>query len=324
MSTPTFSHSSTADEVAAAFAREIRGKNVLITGTSLNGLGFETARSLAKFGAGLVIITGRTRERLGVAEDALRAEIPGANIRALVLDLASLESVRTAAAEVNAYPEHIDILINNAASSISPFRLTPDGFEHQIATDHLGPFLFTGLILPKLLAAPHMPRVIYVASGAHAWCAGVDLRAIEHPREGEREYNGMQAYARAKSANILTARELARRAGGRVLGFSLTPGAVKTNFGENDETRAELLRLGIITADGTPTSGVTFDWKTPPQGAATIIAAGFDPALTATPGGYLADSVVKDQRVAPHCNDLAMAEKLWELSERLVGVTYAF
>ncbi|KAJ7862352.1 hypothetical protein B0H14DRAFT_2740345 [Mycena olivaceomarginata] len=324
MSTPTFSHSSTADEVAAAFAGEIRGKNVLITGTSLNGLGFETARSVAKFGAGLVIITGRTRERLGVAEDALRAEIPGANIRALVLDLASLESVRTAAAEVNAYPEHIDILINNAASSISPFRLTPDGFEHQIATDHLGPFLFTGLILPKLLAAPHTPRVIYVASGAHAWCAGVDLRAIEHPREGEHEYNGMQAYARAKSANILTARELARRAGGRVLGFSLTPGAVKTNFGENDETQAELLRLGIITADGTPTSGVTFDWKTPPQGAATIIAAGFDPALTATPGCYLADSVQNDQRVAPHCNDLAMAEKLWELSERLVGVTYAF
>jgi hypothetical protein len=66
--------------------------------------------------------------------------------------------------------------------------------------------------------------VIYVASGAHAWCAGVDLRAIEHPREGEREYNGMQAYARAKSANILTAKELTRRAGGRVLGFSLTPG----------------------------------------------------------------------------------------------------
>jgi hypothetical protein len=72
--------------------------------------------------------------------------------------------------------------------------------------------------------------VIYVASGAHAWCAGVDLRAIEHPREGEREYNGMQAYARAKSANILTAKELTRRAGGRVLGFSLTPGGASFWF----------------------------------------------------------------------------------------------
>ncbi|KAJ7198852.1 hypothetical protein GGX14DRAFT_665445 [Mycena pura] len=295
---PTFGPASTAEEVARAFADEIKGKNVLITGTSIDGLGFETARVLAKY-ANLVVITGYNVERLKLSEEALKQEVPSANIRPLVLNLASLAAVRTAAAEVNAYPEHIDVLINNAASSICPFKLTQDGFEHQIATGHLGPFLFTALVLPKLRAAP-APRVVFVASGAHAWCDGVDFSELERP--DERTYKPMRAYAQTKSANILTASELAKRATGRIKAYSLTPGAIMTNFVTSPEAKPELLAHGIITEDGKPDLSGGLPWKTIPQGAATGVTAAFDPSLTHDSGCYLKDCV-KNEEKKPHASD---------------------
>ncbi|KAJ7148722.1 short-chain dehydrogenase [Mycena crocata] len=317
-----FGFTSTAEEVATAFADEIKGKNVLITGTSLNGLGFETARVIAKY-ANLVIITGYNAERLKLSEDALKQEVPGANIRPLVLDLASLASVRSAAAEVNAYEEEIHVLINNAASSLCGFNLTVDGFEQQMGTDHLGPFLFTALIFPKIVAAhstSFTPRVVYVSSGSHAWCDGVMLAEMEHPNEGT--YKAMKAYAQAKSANILTASELTRRAGGQVHAYSLRPGAIATNFVANPSAREELLAAGIITEDGKPNTSAPLPWKTLPQGAATSVAAAFDPSLSDKPGCFLTDCAEDNKSVAPHTADPAMAEKVWTLSERLVSVKF--
>ncbi|KAF7364698.1 Short-chain dehydrogenase/reductase family protein [Mycena venus] len=131
MSLPTFTSATTAEDVAAAFAEQIRGKNVLITGTSINGIGFETAHVLAKY-ANLVIITGYNSERLRLSEEAIKKEVPTANIRQLVLDLSSLAAVRKAAAEVNAYPEPLHVLIHNAAASGGKFKLTVDGLESQM------------------------------------------------------------------------------------------------------------------------------------------------------------------------------------------------
>ncbi|KAJ7449235.1 hypothetical protein FB451DRAFT_1531562 [Mycena latifolia] len=320
---PTFGFSTTSDEVATAFADEIKGKNVLVTGTSLNGLGFEAARVIAKYAA-LVVITGYNAERLKLSEDALKEEIPAANIRPLVLDLSSLASVRAAAAEVNAYAENIDVLIHNAASHVCAFKLTVDGFEHQMATDHLGPFLFTALIFPKLLAAQHAgwtPRVVYVSSGAHAWCDGVDFDAMERPSAVG--YTGMRAYAQAKSANTLTASELARRGRGRVNAYSLRPGAIATNFVQSGEAQKELLAAGVITEDGKPNlSNTKLMWKTLPQGAATLVVAAFDSSLNDKPGCYLSDCVEENKLVQPHSADPVAAEKLWTLSERLVGAKF--
>ncbi|KAJ7171007.1 hypothetical protein C8R46DRAFT_1087459 [Mycena filopes] len=317
----SFGYHTTSEEAAAALATEIQGKNVLITGTSLNGLGFETARVVAKY-ANLVIITGYNAERLKLSEAALKEELPDANIRSLVLDLGSLAAVRIAAAEVNAYEENIDILINNAASAICGFQLTTDGFEQQMATDHLGPFLFTALILPKLLAAhttTFTPRVVFVASGAHMWGDGVNLAEMEHPDAGT--YKPMTAYAQAKSANILTASELTRRAGGKINAYSLTPGAIATNFVGRPEAQEELLAHGVITADGKANLANTkLPWKTLPEGAATLVTAAFDPALNETPGAYLIHSVESNKSVAPHTADPVQAKELWEVSERLVGV----
>ncbi|KAJ7723287.1 hypothetical protein DFH07DRAFT_856055 [Mycena maculata] len=315
---PTFGWSSTSEEVATAFADEIKGQNVLITGTSLNGLGFESARVIAKY-ANLIIITGYNAERLKLSQDALEKEIPGANIRPLVLNLASLSSVRTAAAEVNAYSESIDVLINNAASSVCDFELTIDGFERQMATAHIGPFLFTALILSKIFAAKtasFIPRVVYVSSGAHAWCEGVNLEEMEHPNKNT--YKAMAAYAQSKSANILIASEFARRAAGKINVYSLRPGAIATNFVTNNIAYEALSTAGIVNEDGTPNLD-KLTWKTLPQGAATIITAAFDPSLNDKSGCYLTDSAEDNKSISEHASNPEIAAKLWELSEKLVG-----
>ncbi|KAJ7195139.1 short-chain dehydrogenase [Mycena haematopus] len=317
---PTFGISSTAEEVASAFADQIKGKNVLITGTSINGLGFETARVLAIHGAKLIIITGYNLERLQLTEAALKQEVPGVNIRRLILNLSSLADIRKAAAEVNAYAEPIDVLINNAASSACPFKLTSDGFEHQMATDHLGHFLFTALILPKLLAAssgPSAPRVVFVASGVHV-AAAVNLEEMEHPNP--ETYQPTLAYAQAKSANVLTAGELARRGGAKLKAYSLGPGPVVTNFVTNPEAKAALVAGGVIFEDGTPNPEKP--WKTIPQGAAVIVTAAFDPSLEDKSGSYIQNCVESNSAIAPHASDPVQAEKLWTLSERLVGVKF--
>ncbi|KAJ7130235.1 hypothetical protein C8R44DRAFT_775154, partial [Mycena epipterygia] len=277
MSFPTFTFSTTAEEVATAFAEQIQGKNVLITGTSLNGLGFETARAIAKH-ANLVVITGYNLERLKLSEEAIKKDIPSANIRPLVLDLTSLTAVRKAAAEVNAYPEPLHVLIHNAAGGSGPFMLTADGFEAQMAVNHISPFLLTKLVLPKLLAAgtaSYTPRVVYVSSLGHA-AAGVDFDMLEHPVA--EKYNNMGTYCQCKSANILAATELSKRSQGKINANSLHPGAIATNVQLKEENKADLIAAGVLTPDGRP-NPEKFEWKTIPEGAATTVAAAFDPRL---------------------------------------------
>ncbi|KAJ7366276.1 hypothetical protein DFH08DRAFT_679801 [Mycena albidolilacea] len=159
MSQPTFSFTTTADEVATAFkfASEIRGKNVLITGISVNGLGFETARVLAKH-ANLVIITGYNSEIPKIAEDAIKNEVPSANVRPLILDLSSLAAVRRAAAthfrSRCTYAQTGQVLINNTATTIGPFKFTADNIKSQFATNRIRPFLLTKLLSSKPLQIP--------------------------------------------------------------------------------------------------------------------------------------------------------------------------
>lgn len=118
-------------------------------------------------------------------------------------------------------------MINNAAAEGGKFRLTAEKVEHQIATNHVGPFLFTKLIVPKLLAAGSAtctPRVVFVSSLAHSMCAGLDLTDIENPDPAK--YNGFGAYAQTKVANILTAMELSKRSKGSINAYSLHPGGM--------------------------------------------------------------------------------------------------
>ncbi|KAJ7159547.1 hypothetical protein C8R46DRAFT_1354253 [Mycena filopes] len=299
---PTFSFATTAEDVAAAFSDQIQGKNVLITGTSLKGIGFEAARVIARH-ANRVIITGYNSERLKLSEDAIRKEFPHANVSRLVLDLSSLASVRKAAAQINAQPEPLHVLINNAAAAFVDFKLTVDGLETQLATDHVGPFLFTKLLTPKLLASAtstYTPRVVFVASSAQGLLPAVDFDMLLTPDPAK--YSREAAYVQAKSANVLTAIELSKRAKGKLNAYSLHPGVIFTNIMEKEVSISALQNFGAFGADAKPNT-TDHEWKTIPQGAATTVAAAFDPRLNDKPGAYLADSTAANHLVAPHSSD---------------------
>ncbi|KAJ6511591.1 hypothetical protein C8R47DRAFT_1207918 [Mycena vitilis] len=328
MSLPTFSFSTTADDLATVFAGEIRGKNVLITGTSLNGIGFETARVIAKY-ANLIFERSNSIHSLKLSEDAIKQELPSANIRCLELDLSSLAAVRKAAAEFNAYPgpplhvcgpnnvrsgTHMELAlkvpIHNAAAAVAPFRLTVDKLENQIATDHIGPFLFTKLLAAKLLAAS-TPRALFVSSESHAYWTG------------NGNFEQFRAYFQAKSPNILTAIELSRRSQGRINAYSLHPGAIFTNINQKPETIPGSKAYGLLGPDGQPIKD-KIQWKTIPQGAATTIAAAFDTRLNDVPGAYLCDAMEANKDVAAHSCNSTNGEKLWAITEKIIGENFGF
>jgi NAD(P)-dependent dehydrogenase (short-subunit alcohol dehydrogenase family) len=142
---------------------------VLVTGVTPGGLGCETARVIALQGPKLLIIAGRSSAKLAEAEEILKAVAPGVATRQLKLNLGSLSDVRKAAAEVNGWDDvpTIDVVINNAGIMAQPFSLTEDGIESQFGTNHIGHFLFTQLIIDKVLAAGEGKRVVNVSSNAY-------------------------------------------------------------------------------------------------------------------------------------------------------------
>ncbi|KAJ6507605.1 hypothetical protein DFH09DRAFT_1334471 [Mycena vulgaris] len=319
MSLPTFSFTTTGEEAAITLAGEIHGKNVLITGTSMGGIGFETARVIAKH-ANLVIIAGYSPERLTLSEDAIKKENPSANIRRLVIDLSSLAAVRKAAAEVNAYPEPLHVLVNNAAAPVGPFKLTVDNLESQTATDFIGPFLFTKLLTPKLLAAgtaSYVPRAVFLSSIGHTFIPALDLNMIAG-KPDQATYHPINAYFHAKAANILLAIELSKRSGGKINAYSVCPGFIYTNLLQKEESIEFIQAAGFLGADGKPNTEQVDTWKTLPQGATTTVVAAFDPRLNDKPGAYLSNGAEANNERAAHSSDPANAEKLWTQTEEII------
>ncbi|KAJ7096026.1 NAD-P-binding protein [Mycena crocata] len=323
MSSLTFSFTTTAEEVATAFADEIRGKNVLITGTSVNGIGFEAARVIAKY-ADLVIITGHNSERLKLAKDSILRDVPLANIRPLILDLSSLAAVRTAAKQVNAYTEPLHVLIHNAAATVGLFKLTADNLESQMATDHIGPFLLTKLLAPKLLVARtshYTPRVVFVSSIGHGFCDGVKIDTLARPDPVV--YEPMSTYHQAKAANVLTAIELSKRSKRQINAYSLHPGTIYTNLmHKNEEIITILQEFGALGPDKLPNPEMPF--KTIQQGAATTVVAAFDPGLNDKPGTYLNDCKAANELISPACSNAGNAGKLWTATEEIIGESFLF
>ncbi|KAJ7494104.1 hypothetical protein FB451DRAFT_1491748 [Mycena latifolia] len=205
-------------------------------------------------------------------------------------------------------------------------KLTEDGLEMQATTAHIGPFLLTKLLTPKLLAAgseSYTPRVVMVSSIAHAKGPGMSLNTLAHP--DPEKYIPNDGYAQAKSANILFAIELSNRAQGKINAYSLHPGVVFTNALQNEGIKAEIIAMGILTPDGLPNEE-KLTWKTLPQGAATTVAAAFDTRLEAKSGAYLVDCVAANDQIATHSSesDPETAEQLWTISEEIVGETFTF
>lgn len=243
-------------------------------------------------------------------------ETPTANLRSLVLDLASLQSVRTAATEVLKYSEPIDVLFNNAAIMASPYHITKDGFEAQFGTNHLGPFLFTNLFLLRILASKTgSPRIINVTSVAHR-ASPVNFDDISF--HNGKTYDKWLAYGQSKTASILFALELSNRYKDKDLcAFSIHPGGIATNLGR--DLTADDDHQQIVDYESNLLFPETIRFKNISQGTATHIFAGFDPSIKSQSGLHLQDCHIDTGGAKPYALDNSNAERLWTLSEQLVG-----
>jgi NAD(P)-dependent dehydrogenase (short-subunit alcohol dehydrogenase family) len=298
---------------------DLSGRTAVVTGAN-TGLGLQAARVLAERGAQLVLAC-RDTGKAGRAADQIAAASAGARPSVVRLDLASQSSVRSAAEEIRVRFPRLDLLINNAGVMDIPYQRTEDGFELTLATNHLGPFALTGLLLDRL--APGA-RVVTVSSVAHL--EGVldvdDLQA-------ERQYDRERAYAQSKLANLLFTYELDRRlraAGASVAALACHPGVVYTDLFAN-ESRAQqfLLSRGMRVINFWAVQNVR-------MGALPELRAATDPS--ARGGQYFGPrryglrrrfltgypAVVES---SPRSHDEADQARFWQISQDLTGVSYA-
>ena len=203
----------------------LTGKTVIVTGAN-TGIGLETTLDLAGRGA-RVILACRSEERGERAAVQVRRKTGNQNIHYVHLDLASMQSIRTFAKRILEEEPHIDILVNNAGVLLSTYKQTEDGFEATMGVNHLGPFLLTNLLLPRMLTTQNS-RIVNVSSTLYKHCSELDLPAMQSLKEPA-NYSRRSAYCQSKLANILFTRALSRRLEGTsVCTYALHPGAIFT------------------------------------------------------------------------------------------------
>ncbi|KAF4157184.1 hypothetical protein CNMCM6069_005821 [Aspergillus lentulus] len=310
------------------YASHIKGKAILTTGVSPGSLGNHFVQSSAAAEPRCLILAGRNRSKIQQTADEIKASYPNVETRLLEIDLASLDSIRQAAAQINSWDDipAIDVVVNNAAIMATEYALS-EGVESQFATNHLGPFLLTNLIMGKVLAA-RSPRVVMVASDGHRLSG---IRFADYNFDNGKVYNRWLAYGQSKTANMLMAISLAEKLAARnVLAFSLHPGVIFTNIANHlledlDGSFEELAALD--RAQGNSEGWKGLDPKPLETGVSTHIYAAFDPDLAKHNGKYLIDCHVADpwvDTVKPWATSLLEAERLWKLSEELVGQKFTY
>lgn len=317
-----FGFESTADDVLAD--QDLTGRTALITG-GYSGLGRETARAMGAKGAHL-ILSGRDATKLSAAADEI-SESTGASVDTLVCDLASVDSIRSATDEAIDRFEKIDLLINNAGVMACPLDRTADGFELQFGTNHLGHFLFTNRLVP-LLEKGERPRIVNLSSRGHH----IDEVHFDDPNYETREYEKWQAYGQSKTANVLFAVGLEQRLADKgIHAYALHPGGIQTNLGRHlsEQDIADLMKR--IRKNAEASGEQPQDFKTIPQGAATTCWVATTDELEGDGGLYCEDCNIADQDdnsasggVRSYAIDSEKADRLWNMSEELVGEKFAY
>ena len=283
------------------------GRTIVVTGAT-SGIGYHTARELARAGAEVVLAVRDTAR----GEEA-RAQTGAAAV--VRLDLADLASVRAAASELRERWPRLDVLVNNAGVMAPPRRETRDGLELQMATNHFSPFALTGLLLDTLRDG----SVVTVASGAHRG-ARIDFDDLQ----SERGYHGFRVYSRTKLANLLFTFELGRRAaaaGLELRSVAAHPGLARTNLYAGSEltgNRVKELAIGW---------GMRLLGQSDARGALPSLYAATVPGLPS--GSYVGPDGMHEWRGHPKlvsaskaAYDEAAARRLWDVSEDLTGVRY--
>lgn len=297
---------------------ELPGKVFVVTGCSAGGLGIETARALHATGADVFVTTRNSAKAQSIVDDIHVHSTGQGRIEHLHLELDSLESVRAAAEEFLRRSKKLDVIVNNAAVMACPEGATKDGFETQFGTNYLGHFLLFELLRPTLLASStpdFNSRVVSVSSSGHR-ASTVLFDDLDLKKGG---YQPWKAYGQAKTANIWLALEIERRYGSQGLhANALHPGGIwtplqrhnpgmKEKYGDNEEVQKYM--------------------KSTEQGAATSVYAAISRDWEGRGGKYLENCTesqphdgISSDGYAPHAYDATGAQRLWELSLKLVGL----
>jgi retinol dehydrogenase-12 len=286
----------------------LAGRTAVVTGAT-TGIGREAARALAAMGAD-VLLVARDEAKARATQREFRATIPGASVDWVRCDLSSLASIRDAAADIRARRQRVHVLLNNAGALHTTRQLSPDGHELTFALNHLAYFLLTHLLRDRLEAAAEpgrSARVVSVSSAIHAR-GRIDWDDVA---TASRRYASFEAYANSKLCNVLFTYELARRlAPANVTANCLHPGVIGSGFGHNNP--GSWLALGVKLVR-------PLLW-TPEKGARTSVRLASAPELEGVTGKYF-DQHGREARSVRASHDRDAQRRLWELSERLCGVT---
>ncbi|MEM7151960.1 MAG: SDR family oxidoreductase [Myxococcota bacterium] len=302
--------------------RDLTGRRIVVTGGN-GGIGFVSSRQLAAQGA-TVILACRRLDQGQVRVEEIKKEHPQATVEARHLDLGDLSSVRSFAAELLADHDTLHGLLNNAGVMNTPQGTTKDGFETQIGVNHLGHFLLTELLRPALVkGAPS--RIVNVSSCFHDRAMGregkIDLDDLHYER---RSYDGWEAYAQSKLANLLHARGLARRLDGTgVVAVSVHPGWVRTDLSRHS---MPLFVQNYIARPFLKLAGMIEPWA----GAQTSLYALLADDVSGHAGAYYSQTgVYRDKSCNtggwplrspnPVAHDDDLTDGLWDRSVALVG-----
>ena len=274
------------------------GRTFLVTGAS-SGLGRATVEALAEDG-GSVVLASRSEERTRPVLAAIRQRHPTVDVRLLQLDVADLGSVRRAADAFLATGQQLDVLVNNAGVA-GTRGLSVDGFDLTYATNHIGPFLLTLLLLPRLLEAPQ-GRVVNVSSVAHMSVKAIDWSVLDRRTIPKR--SGFPDYGATKLMNVLHAKELARRlAGTRVTTYALHPGGVASNIWRALPAPVQwAIKLFLVSNE---------------EGARTQVYCATAPELATSTGRYY--EKLREARCNPLADDPALAAELWTRTEAAIA-----
>jgi NAD(P)-dependent dehydrogenase (short-subunit alcohol dehydrogenase family) len=291
------------------------GRLAIVTGANA-GLGFETTRYLAQKGMS-VVMACRSEERARTAKAAIEAELPGARLQILQIDLGDLSSVRRFAESFRKDHQTLDLLINNAGIMWTPYARSVDGFESQMAANYFGHFLLTSLLLDLMPDCPES-RVVTLSSIAHAQ----PLRRIRFEDiHWERGYNRFYAYAQTKLACLLFAKELQRRlknSGRRVLSLAAHPGVSETELVRSLHPALVFLMHHTVTP---------LFFHPPREAALPTLMAALDANVSG--GEYFGPQGWREMKGPPgparqsRCaRDDDAARRLWEVSEQLTGARF--
>ncbi|GKT63071.1 short-chain dehydrogenase/reductase family [Colletotrichum tofieldiae] len=332
MATPTYNQETRASELVPFYAPHIAGKTILITGVSPGSIGDSFVKQVAVAKPAIFILAGRSPAKFQGLVNDLATTHPEIKVKSLALDLTSFANVRNSAEKVKSWTDvpHIDLLVNNAGISAVPYKLTEDGFESQFQTNHLSHFLFTNLIMSRILASP-APRIVNVSSSAHRLH---HMRWTDYNFNQGKHYDKWMGYGQSKTANSLFSIALAERLGSvsGLTAFSLCPGYVPTNLVAHEAHDFPAFLEDLRKAD--VIAGSKWMWgmgdikpKDLDQGVSTHVFAAFAPELKEKNGEYLTDCHIADpwkEEVFPWARSKVDADMLWALSEKLVGQEFRY